>query len=187
MLLAAFIIACGPAGAGMPAASEISGMVTYQFLSPAAGYVHMEAGADIIAGTTDGGRTWHQVLRVSGLAPAPTMQCIDAQHGYLFGQSGDPSAVMWQTSDRGAYWRSRPVPAGWNVSSLQFIDFDHGFVELSHQVGATSLTRVGCRSDTCIDVDPRSGSRNLVSPVAWGSRLTTFHVVPLSNCRSRRG
>jgi len=124
-------------GPSLPTASSIDNLVSYNFASPEVGWVHVYAGSDVVAKTSDGGRTWHRQLSVAGLDRTPTMQWIDANNGVLIGQKGD-DGVVWKTRDGGAHWQSHVVtwsnltgtlhPPHWTGATGYFVDANHGWV-----------------------------------------------------------
>jgi hypothetical protein len=84
----------------------ITSIVDYAVVSPTVGWIHVRTNADVLARTTDGGRTWHAQLVADGLASnGSKMQWIDARNGVLIGQHRDVG-VVWRTSDGGDTWRS---------------------------------------------------------------------------------
>jgi photosystem II stability/assembly factor-like uncharacterized protein len=128
-------------GPTLPTSADIGGLVSYQFISPQVGWVHLETGTDVIAKTLDGGRTWHPQLSVSDLAPAPTMQWINGQIGVLIGQSAS-SAVIWRTNDGGTTWHSNRLsvspsgqPGHWVVLTGYFLDAQDGWLLFGRDYG----------------------------------------------------
>ena len=105
--------------------------------------------------TTDGGATWRDMspaaLRSGMPAPAVTNRLyppgfkdfyLDASHGWEFRTYGSSGACfdraeVFSTSDGGQAWRQSQaialaLPAGWDAVpvSIQFIDANHGWLEL---------------------------------------------------------
>jgi photosystem II stability/assembly factor-like uncharacterized protein len=130
-------------GPPLPTASSIDNLVNYHFASPEVGWVHVYAGNDVVARTSDGGETWHRQLSVAGLDRTPTMQWIDANNGVLIGQKGD-DGVVWKTRDGGAHWQSHVVtwsnlpgtrhPPHWTGATGYFVDANHGWVMFRAEV-----------------------------------------------------
>lgn len=122
---------------GLPTATTIDNLVDYKFVSPEVGWIHIYSSGDVIATTSDGGRSWRRVLTVSGLYPGATMQVVDARTAVLFGsrQWNSPlgaEAVVWKTVDGGAHWQLSVVTTeGANLIggvAGYFLDSRHGWV-----------------------------------------------------------
>jgi len=100
-----------PSGPSVATAAAIDNLIDYGFASPAVAWVHVHAGADVIARTADGGRSWHQVLSVQHLFPGAHMQIVDETTAVLYGSrtvagTVGPEIVVWKTTDAGARWQS---------------------------------------------------------------------------------
>jgi photosystem II stability/assembly factor-like uncharacterized protein len=93
----------------LPPATTIGNLVDYRFISPQVGFVELRSTAVIFATTSDGGRTWQQVLALRGLTSAPVMEWLDSRTGIVVAQQGHP-AVAWRTVDGGLHWQSHAVP-----------------------------------------------------------------------------
>ena len=125
------------AGPSLATASTIDNLVGYQFVSEQVGWVHVYEGGDVIAKTTDGGRSWHRQLTVTGLYSPATMQAIDTQHIVVIGLKR-AGASVWTTSDGGSHWRSHAVPTSDPslVSSVSGYFLDPGHSWLMFQRGS---------------------------------------------------
>lgn len=93
----------------LPGTATINNLIDYDFISPQVGFVELRSTAIIIATTSDGGRSWHQVLALRGQTSPPVMQWLDSRTGFVVGQQGHP-AVVWRTIDGGVHWQSSAVP-----------------------------------------------------------------------------
>ena len=79
--------------------------------------------------TTDGGAAWQrQPLPTSPLAYHPTGVCfIDAQHGWVLGQTDGYGSVLLRTVDGGHTWDFQ-YPDTWQpLTAITFIDSAHGW------------------------------------------------------------
>src|SRR5205823_12817048 len=99
------------AGPALRTATSIDNLVGFQFVSEQVGWVHVYAGGDVVARTSDGGRSWHRQLTVAGLLSPATMQAVDTQHVVVIGLKREGASV-WTTSDGGSHWRSHMVATG---------------------------------------------------------------------------
>ena len=152
LVIRAHRVAVTPADNGptLPVAANISGVVSYQFVSPQIGWVNIltPAGDTVITRTSDGGRSWRRQLVLSGLSPTPTMQFINDHDGVVIGQHGKIPTV-WLTSDGGVHWQSHVVlvradeaqaalPGYWAITSGYFLDGKLGWLLLEPNYGACS-------------------------------------------------
>jgi len=116
----------------MPSALIAPDIVSYQFVSSQVGWAEIYIGNAIIARTSDGGRTWHRLIELSGVTPVPTLQVMSATDAVVFGQQGFQPTV-WRTSDAGGHWQTGRVQiqlAELTLISGSFVDNQHGWVAL---------------------------------------------------------
>ena len=85
--------------------SNTSPAVSATFVSARTGYALEQNGN--IAGTTDGGHTWHRVGRLPSVGPDETIRYIDAADGFAFARMSGPLRI---THDNGATWTTVTTP-----------------------------------------------------------------------------
>lgn len=136
MLAIVLAVRIPPQPTAMATANEAAGLVSFQFVTPQTGFVHLKTNGDLIAKTTDGGHTWHEVLSVSGLTQTPLMQWTGAAYGFLVGQTKS-SVMVWRTSDGGADWSRvpivQPLPEWSSLETASFLDRNDGLVLIRYQ------------------------------------------------------
>jgi len=106
---------------------------------------------DIVAHTSDGGKTWHQQLSVPGLRSAADMEWMDPRNGVLMGEKGNV-AVVWRTDDGGNHWKeysvqvsSQAPPGNWVFQSGDFLDANHGWMLFGRNFPPGGNFPPGCR------------------------------------------
>ena len=90
--------------------------------------------AGFLVKTTNGGRTWTQLL--PSLAPTGAVAFSDAQHGIGIGLTSDPQAVL-QTSDGGTTWREVSRAPG-QVQAVSLVTPQTGYILGSQSGGQTA-------------------------------------------------
>ncbi len=108
-MIAARLNSTPPTLPALPAATTISNLVDYDFISPQIGFVELRSTAVIFATTSDGGQSWHQLLALRGQTSTPVMQWLDSRTGFVVGHQGH-QVVVWRTIDGGVHWQSSAVP-----------------------------------------------------------------------------
>ena len=107
-------------------------LVSYDFVTPAAGWALVEEGTTAVPRfwifkTTDGAKHWQvQFTRSAGppTAGALKIQFFDRDHGLIaLGGTG----AVYRTGDGGAHWTALTMPS-FSYSSLYFSDHLHGWV-----------------------------------------------------------
>jgi photosystem II stability/assembly factor-like uncharacterized protein len=95
----------GPAAApSLPTAATVDNLSDYQFVSADVGWILFGAQGEVVARTSDGGTTWHQILAIAkGFAPM-SMQAVDADTAVVFGRDLHGEGLVWKTDDAGAHW-----------------------------------------------------------------------------------
>ena len=102
-----------PSGASLPTSTTIDNLAGYQFVSPTTGWLSLESEDnhhDVVARTTDGGKSWHQVFDMPHGFPL-TLQAINAQSAVLMGYDANDDGLVWKTDDGGVRWAKHVVPS----------------------------------------------------------------------------
>jgi photosystem II stability/assembly factor-like uncharacterized protein len=122
-----------------PAAYQLGAV---DFVTPATGWVVMELShRDFqVLRTADAGDTWTRQLAGSAGAIGEYVRFFDIDSGVLV-QLG-PQASLYQTSDGGTTWKSKPLTQGRGyIWSADFIDPRHGWILASAATEGQSLYR----------------------------------------------
>ena len=93
------------AGGTTTAPTNTSPALSATFVSTQTGYALEQNGT--IAGTTDGGHSWHRVGKLPTTGPDETIRYIDAADGFAFAPLSGPLRI---THDNGATWTNVTTP-----------------------------------------------------------------------------
>ena len=140
-----------PEGVGWLAASEIF------FLDAARGWMNIESpvphwgGEGVLLATTDGGKTWKQIVEVNGGGGYGVIRFSDAQNGWIAG--GTDNKYLYATHDGGRHWTEIHLPIPREISNL----FKSGPVAAQYAPPTFKDTKRGVLSVTYFEPGAESG------------------------------
>ena len=93
----------------------------------------------IILKTTDGGSTWTKQPAAGNNSQFEDLFFVNPDTGWVVGQA-NPNGLMLKTTDSGVNWSSVNAPPSWDISAINFISPDHGFLSVHGNSGGSFAT-----------------------------------------------